>query len=156
MGKSKNATKALTQEEIWDDSALVQSWDEAVDEYKVSLLNESIGNLQNPDISHLTPSAYAKLYHSIQAKGENVEDVLRQAEGEEVPPENAPDQVDSDKIADEPMGTDVEGAANSVGLSEAVDPLPGGSSQVSDRQFLVDMNRTNLPKDDKRTAKCII
>jgi hypothetical protein len=35
MGKNKNATKALTQEEIWDDSALVQSWDEAVEEYRV-------------------------------------------------------------------------------------------------------------------------
>lgn len=35
MGKNKNATKPLTQEEIWDDSALVQSWDEAVEEYKV-------------------------------------------------------------------------------------------------------------------------
>ncbi|KAE8145281.1 hypothetical protein BDV25DRAFT_165022 [Aspergillus avenaceus] len=54
MGKSKNANKTLTQEEIWDDSALVQSWDEAVEEYK--------------------------LYHSIHAKGENVEDVLREAE----------------------------------------------------------------------------
>lgn len=36
MGKNKGAAKALTQEEIWDDSALVQSWDEAVEEYKVS------------------------------------------------------------------------------------------------------------------------
>ncbi|KAL2863091.1 uncharacterized protein BJX67DRAFT_385066 [Aspergillus lucknowensis] len=54
MGKNKGATRALTQEEIWDDSALVQSWDEAVEEYK--------------------------LYHSIHAKGENVEDVLREAE----------------------------------------------------------------------------
>ncbi|KAL4782383.1 hypothetical protein BJX76DRAFT_332875 [Aspergillus varians] len=54
MGKNKGASRALTQEEIWDDSALVQSWDEAVEEYK--------------------------LYHSIQAKGENVEDVLREAE----------------------------------------------------------------------------
>ncbi|PWY86284.1 hypothetical protein BO70DRAFT_225000 [Aspergillus heteromorphus CBS 117.55] len=57
MGKTKNANKPLTQEEIWDDSALVQSWDEAVEEYK--------------------------LYHSIQAKGENVEDVLREAEAAE-------------------------------------------------------------------------
>lgn len=37
MGKSKNATKPLTHEEIWDDSALVRSWDEAVEEYKVCL-----------------------------------------------------------------------------------------------------------------------
>ncbi|OJJ87133.1 uncharacterized protein ASPGLDRAFT_32855 [Aspergillus glaucus CBS 516.65] len=57
MGKKKNATKPLTQEEIWDDSALVRTWDEAVEEYK--------------------------LYHSIHAKGENVEDVLRQAAVEE-------------------------------------------------------------------------
>lgn len=35
MGKSAKANKPLTQEEIWDDSALVQSWDEAVEEYKV-------------------------------------------------------------------------------------------------------------------------
>ncbi|KAF7115218.1 hypothetical protein CNMCM5793_001645 [Aspergillus hiratsukae] len=57
MGKSKNANRPLTQEEIWDDSALVQSWDEAVEEYK--------------------------LYHSIHAKGENVEDILRAAEAAE-------------------------------------------------------------------------
>ncbi|KAL2833290.1 hypothetical protein BDW59DRAFT_156791 [Aspergillus cavernicola] len=54
MGKNKSANRALTQEEIWDDSALVRSWDEAVEEYQ--------------------------LYHSIHAKGENVEDVLREAE----------------------------------------------------------------------------
>lgn len=35
MGKTKNA-KSLTHEEIWDDSALVRSWDEAVEEYRVS------------------------------------------------------------------------------------------------------------------------
>lgn len=34
MGKSKHA-KSLTHEEIWDDSALVRSWDEAVEEYQV-------------------------------------------------------------------------------------------------------------------------
>jgi survival motor neuron SMN-like protein len=31
MGKKRE----LTQDEIWDDSALVRSWDEAVEEYKV-------------------------------------------------------------------------------------------------------------------------
>ena len=34
MGKSKRA-KDLTHEEIWDDSALVRSWDDAVEEYQV-------------------------------------------------------------------------------------------------------------------------
>ncbi|PYH83483.1 hypothetical protein BO82DRAFT_411616 [Aspergillus uvarum CBS 121591] len=71
MGKSKNANRSLTQEEIWDDSALVQSWDEAVEEYK--------------------------LYHSIQARGENVDDVLREAEAEAgsqgVSPAQEPDEA---------------------------------------------------------------
>jgi hypothetical protein len=35
MGKNKGPGQGLTQEEIWDDSALVQSWDEAVEEYRV-------------------------------------------------------------------------------------------------------------------------
>ena len=30
-----NKSKALTQEEVWDDSALIRSWDEALEEYKV-------------------------------------------------------------------------------------------------------------------------
>ncbi|QSS51558.1 SMN domain-containing protein [Histoplasma capsulatum var. duboisii H88] len=52
MGKRKRPKKKpLTQEEIWDDSALVQSWDDAVEEYN--------------------------LYHSIQARGESVDEVLR-------------------------------------------------------------------------------
>ena len=34
MGNPKHA-KVLTHEEIWDDSALVRSWDEAIEEYQV-------------------------------------------------------------------------------------------------------------------------
>ncbi|OJD26450.1 hypothetical protein ACJ73_02163 [Blastomyces percursus] len=55
MGKRKRSKKKpLTQDEIWDDSALIQSWDDAVEEYK--------------------------LYHSIQARGENVDEILRAEE----------------------------------------------------------------------------
>jgi hypothetical protein len=32
---SKSAA-CLSQQEIWDDSALIQSWDEALEEYKVN------------------------------------------------------------------------------------------------------------------------
>ena len=38
MGKKR---KALSQEEIWDDSALIQSWDDALEEYKVESGRES-------------------------------------------------------------------------------------------------------------------
>ncbi|KAL9045321.1 MAG: hypothetical protein Q9214_001617 [Letrouitia sp. 1 TL-2023] len=46
--------KQLSQEEIWDDTELLDSWHEAKLEYQ--------------------------LYHSIDARGERVEDVLRQEE----------------------------------------------------------------------------
>ncbi|KAF2153118.1 hypothetical protein K461DRAFT_293406 [Myriangium duriaei CBS 260.36] len=51
------ADKGLSQEEIWDDSYLVQSWDDAVEEYKK--------------------------YHSIAAKGENVEALLEEMRAKE-------------------------------------------------------------------------
>ncbi|KAL8668932.1 MAG: hypothetical protein Q9168_006458 [Polycauliona sp. 1 TL-2023] len=57
MGKKR---KHLSHEEIWDDSALVNSWDLALQEYK--------------------------LYHSIHARGERVEDVLKEAEVSEALP----------------------------------------------------------------------
>ncbi|KAL2051586.1 hypothetical protein ABVK25_008248 [Lepraria finkii] len=51
MGKK---SKQLSHAEIWDDSALIQSWDDALAEYK--------------------------LYHSIYARGERVEDVIKDIE----------------------------------------------------------------------------
>ncbi|KAI4113934.1 MAG: hypothetical protein LQ345_005184 [Seirophora villosa] len=54
MGKKR---KQLSHEEIWDDSALVDSWDAALQEYQ--------------------------LYHSIHARGERVEDVLKEVEASE-------------------------------------------------------------------------
>ncbi|KAF4766014.1 hypothetical protein N7455_005786 [Penicillium solitum] len=58
MGKNKKGP--LTHAEVWDDSALVQSWDDAVEEYQ-----------------H---------YWSIHAKGEDVEDVLKEAEDTGITP----------------------------------------------------------------------
>ncbi|KAI5257137.1 hypothetical protein E4T42_01207 [Aureobasidium subglaciale] len=49
--------KQHSENEIWDDSALVQSWNEALEEYKK--------------------------YHSMSARGERVEDVLDVVEKEE-------------------------------------------------------------------------
>lgn len=36
MGK-KRKREQLTQDEIWDDSALLKSWQDALDEYQVGL-----------------------------------------------------------------------------------------------------------------------
>ncbi|KAK5116623.1 hypothetical protein LTR62_007297 [Meristemomyces frigidus] len=50
--------KAMSHEEMWDDSALVTSWNEAVEEYKK--------------------------YHSMAARGENVDVVLEKAKSGEL------------------------------------------------------------------------
>lgn len=69
MPSKKRAS--LSQEEIWDDSALIQSWDEALEEYQVLSTLRSDGG-------HLL-TRYSKHYHSIHARGEKVQDVLQQA-----------------------------------------------------------------------------
>lgn len=57
----------LTHEEIWDDSALVTSWNDALEEYKV-LKHASLSR----SMTRLTGS---KKYHSIHSKGGNVEEL---------------------------------------------------------------------------------
>ncbi|KAJ5134019.1 hypothetical protein N7448_000959, partial [Penicillium atrosanguineum] len=91
MGKSKRA-KDLTHEEIWDDSALVRSWDDAVEEYQ--------------------------LYHSIQAKGENVEDVLKQAEEECLPHEDPSLAAVEDNADDVSMEAETEDGAGAGSISQ--------------------------------------
>ncbi|KAJ5485238.1 hypothetical protein N7539_005226 [Penicillium diatomitis] len=98
MGKNKS-DKALTHEEIWDDSALVQSWDDAVEEYK--------------------------LYHSIHAKGENVDDVLKAAEVA------AAKESQDDTVAD--AGTLDNPSIQDVGDDDAI---KAESEDVSDQTTL--------------------
>ena len=66
--------KALKHEEIWDDSYLVQSWDEALEEYKVSLHS----------IIHEIILTLFQKYHSIAAKGEDAEAILDKMEAEQL------------------------------------------------------------------------
>jgi hypothetical protein len=57
----------MTHAEMWDDSTLVDSWNEALDEYKVR-------NWSHDDNVGANTSEF---YHSIHARGEKVEDILR-------------------------------------------------------------------------------
>ncbi|KAL8823982.1 MAG: hypothetical protein Q9191_005390 [Dirinaria sp. TL-2023a] len=115
MGKKK---KQLTQAEIWDDSALIKSWDDALEEYK--------------------------LYHSVYARGERVEDVLREAEARNKCASIAGSSVDSTNSAmpaqmDEARQSDLEEGevedgnivngkcAEPVIESAEQTPLPNGS-----------------------------
>ncbi|KAL9577781.1 MAG: hypothetical protein Q9212_006148 [Teloschistes hypoglaucus] len=80
MGKKR---KQLSHEEIWDDSALLNSWEAALQEYQ--------------------------FYHSIHARGERVEDVLKQAEAsEEEDLGHSSDQLPSDPANGLPISEDLE------------------------------------------------
>jgi hypothetical protein len=63
-----------SHEEIWDDSALVDSWNDALEEYKV---RERAGSPRHQPRPKLI---LRQKYHSIKARGEDVEEVLRAAE----------------------------------------------------------------------------
>ena len=74
-GKTDSGKRTnMSHEEIWDDSALVNSWNEAVEEYKVNVhFYMPCGPW--PDKT--------QRYHSIHARGEKVEDILRAFDGED-------------------------------------------------------------------------
>ena len=55
MAKKK---RPLSQAEIWDDSALLQSWDEAVEEYKVRISPNNANTLMK-DFSSTTAYRHA-------------------------------------------------------------------------------------------------
>ena len=82
--KTKKQKKELSQAEIWDDSALVQSWDDALAEYKVLLWAIICVNFR------LTCS---QRYHSIHARGQRVEDVIKDLETNGEGPELTADAV---------------------------------------------------------------
>lgn len=64
-------TQDLSHNEIWDDSALVESWNEAVEEYKVRVATAALRKL---------PLIKSQYYHGLHARGEKVEDVLREVD----------------------------------------------------------------------------
>ncbi len=60
----------LTHDEIWDDSALVESWNEALEEYKVGY--------SSMDRSKRFANCLMQKYHSIHTKGGNVNDLIEE------------------------------------------------------------------------------
>lgn len=71
----------LSHEEMWDDSVLIDSWNQALDEYKVSessfrfsspLRGNSNRKLRTVQHTHVL---VIQKYHSIHAKGGSLEDL---------------------------------------------------------------------------------
>lgn len=57
-------------EDIWDDSALINSWNEALTEYKVSSTQTP-----KPEAGRETDCSRSQKYHSIHATGGKLEDL---------------------------------------------------------------------------------
>jgi hypothetical protein len=64
------ASHVHSHAEIWDDSMLIDSWNEALDEYKVTT-----PNISDPGLAHTRQH-----YHSMHARGEKVQAILKEAE----------------------------------------------------------------------------
>ncbi|MCJ1473075.1 hypothetical protein MMC13_001725 [Lambiella insularis] len=120
MGKKR---KALTQEEIWDDSALLRSWDEALEEYK--------------------------LYHSIHARGERVEDVLREAETAEQPVADDPLSTLNENLSPAKKSLDDEAFAG--GELEGVRASKSNKQQPELGEETVRPNRSPIPTEPHET-----
>ena len=77
-------------ERDWDDSALIDSWDSALAEYKVSSHDKHSRH-------HLSDTYLTSLqkYHSIQAQGKRLEDVLTKDEVETLREYSAPSSSSS-------------------------------------------------------------
>ncbi|KAH6622863.1 hypothetical protein F5144DRAFT_656639 [Chaetomium tenue] len=75
-----NSETAATHEEIWDDSALVDSWNEALEEYKVSERPVSKPRQLHVTKVGLETLTQSQKYHSIHAKGGTVDDILGRAD----------------------------------------------------------------------------
>ncbi len=63
----------LTHEEIWDDSALFNSWNQALEEYKVSTAFRAAVDIH---YRHIAANPVVQKYHSIHAQGGSVDDIL--------------------------------------------------------------------------------
>ena len=76
-------TGDIKHEEIWDDSALIDSWNEALEEYKVSrrvlqLSHRRGRNLvlrHKLDLPSTADTLHVQKYHSIHARGGTVDDI---------------------------------------------------------------------------------
>ncbi|RFU27788.1 hypothetical protein B7463_g8552, partial [Scytalidium lignicola] len=97
-----------SHEEIWDDSMLVDSWNEALEEYR--------------------------LYHSIHARGEKIEDVLKTFE-ESGKVGTGPEYIEKAAEHTEPNGTSLKEAAGQEGSIDHAENLAGnGPSQETEQQ----------------------
>ncbi|KAJ5229715.1 hypothetical protein N7489_010423 [Penicillium chrysogenum] len=117
MGKNKKGS--LTHAEVWDDSALVQSWDDAVEEYQ-----------------H---------YWSIHAKGENVEDVLKEAEDTGVIPAVRPGDNERTKAAEDGATKPENGDVWMTIDEQASESAPEPSQPVGDASSVVSTPAMPMP-----------
>lgn len=132
MGKQKKSkTQHLSDAEIWDDSALIRSWDEAVAEYEY--------------------------YHSIHARGEDVEEVLRRAELEEKIGSKSPANTNGNQVTESAAASmdeeyedgEIEGEYLEESVAAAVEnDVPDHESKdVAAAPSVTNSNtRTNNPK----------
>ncbi|KAJ9606875.1 hypothetical protein H2200_008885 [Cladophialophora chaetospira] len=123
---------SLSQAEIWDDSALIQSWNDALAEYDY--------------------------YHSIHARGEDVEEILRKAEAGELDYEDDDQQTNGGwQPADKGVKT-VDAAARlddsaTVVHHQALDDEEDEEGEVVEDETLAKAQEARSLESARRTAR---
>ncbi|EXJ82101.1 hypothetical protein A1O1_08170 [Capronia coronata CBS 617.96] len=121
---SKNSSE-LSQAEIWDDSALIRSWNDAVAEYE--------------------------FYHSIHARGEDVEEILRKAEMDELAEAGGPVDAESTNGQDDETTNATKNMKHTKAQPEAVtEEEPNEDAEIEDGEIDDDDHDLHL---DLQTAK---
>ena len=124
MGRNKKSkgkdvnSKPLTHDEIWDDSALLDSWDAAYEEYKVT--SPSLLSVYGSSEEFRELITLHKKYHSLHARGESVLDVLQAAEAEEFIEGDERGEESGAFVGGAEVGADIDDAGAHAGAAAAM------------------------------------
>ncbi|KIW67508.1 hypothetical protein PV04_06752 [Phialophora macrospora] len=129
---SATDTRPLSQAEIWDDSALIRSWNDALAEYEY--------------------------YHGIHARGEDVEEILRRAEAGELDDDDhqqqtrVPRQKAGQSRSDTPAVTaDTDGINGHVDAVDQVEARAGdGDDEAEEGEVVEEADDADVHAADAR------
>ncbi|OAP54442.1 hypothetical protein AYL99_11543 [Fonsecaea erecta] len=124
--KHSSTGQELSQAEIWDDSALIRSWNDALAEYEY--------------------------YHSIHARGEDVEEILRKAEMGELDD----DDDDDSNNGNNENETNINAGGHASAQWRPVHPEPPAEAAVSNGNENADVARdTRSESGELEDGECV-
>ncbi|RPA95573.1 hypothetical protein L873DRAFT_1306638 [Choiromyces venosus 120613-1] len=120
-----SSSEQLTHEEIWDDSILVNTWDEALQEYKK--------------------------YHSVEATGGDVNKILQEASGETEMPDATPSNQGPGSSGEKATGVASPLHQEDGGVGQGAVPRHVEASNVKNADILIEDQRAREGEEEVST-----